>query len=310
MNILGKACELGQGAVVTVIGTHGSTPRHPGARMLVAADGTSSGTIGGGRVEYEVVQTARGVAGGAPATRVLHHLVRDLAMCCGGSMEFFIQPIAPSVSAFASVVKAQAERTPLVLVTPFDGTPTTTRPFTGGPTRPAIVDDRFIEPILPDPRLILFGCGHVARAVGPLAREVGFKVLVCDDGTTGAVDIAPSWAEAVLPTFEKSDVERALGPFGARDFLVVMTRDHAVDERIVTQLLPLVPSVAYVGVIGSRGKLGRFHKRLAARAPAGFEHWERVHGPIGLDIGAETPEEIAVSLIAELISVKNRVGAA
>src|SRR3954453_2208251 len=86
-----RALEAGRGvAIASVIGAHGSTPRHLGARMAVASDGQQWGTVGGGRIEQLVVEAAREVAGGAAPRVVRQHLVRDLAMCCGGSMEVAI----------------------------------------------------------------------------------------------------------------------------------------------------------------------------------------------------------------------------
>jgi xanthine dehydrogenase accessory factor len=311
VKIFARAVELlaaeQPAAVATVIATSGSTPRHPGARMLVPAEGDALGTIGGGRVELEVTQAARAVARGAAPVRVTHHLVRDLAMCCGGSMEFFIQPVAPSAKAFTEAARALAERKALVLLTPFDGTPARIEPYRPAMgRRPSLQDEAFVEPLLPAPRLILFGVGHVTRAIGPLAHNLGFEVVLCDDGQTGAIDGPHPFAERVIPSFEYTDIERTLRDFGDHDFVVITTRDHALDERILEQFLPIADRLGYLGVIGSRGKLGRFHKRLQAKQPRGFEHWHRVHGPIGLDIGAETPDEIAVSLLAELIQLKNQ----
>ena len=103
--------------------------------MAIAEDGRTWGTIGGGRVELEVVAAGREVAGGAPAVRVKHHLVRDLAMCCGGSMELAIGPAAPSREVIAEVVAARQRREPRVLITPLDGGPLRARPR--APARPA-----------------------------------------------------------------------------------------------------------------------------------------------------------------------------
>src|SRR4051794_24946798 len=92
-----NALRAGRGvALTTVVGTSGSTPRHPGARMAVDDAGASWGTIGGGRIELEVTAAAREVASGAAPRRVKHHLVRDLAMCCGGTMEVAIASAAAS----------------------------------------------------------------------------------------------------------------------------------------------------------------------------------------------------------------------
>src|SRR5262245_23210854 len=114
-----RALDGGHGvAIATVIGAHGSTPRHLGARMAVADDGRQWGRIGGGRIEALVVAAAREVAAGAPPRVVRHHLVRDLAMCCGGSMEVAITPGSPSRDAIAHLAMLDAVA---VLVTPGDG---------------------------------------------------------------------------------------------------------------------------------------------------------------------------------------------
>jgi xanthine dehydrogenase accessory factor len=101
---LRRARESGPQALATVVKTSGSVPRHAGAKMVVGADGNSFGTIGGGRVELEVARAGAEVAGGAPARIVRHHLVRDLAMCCGGSMEVLVQPVAASANAIEGAV--------------------------------------------------------------------------------------------------------------------------------------------------------------------------------------------------------------
>ena len=296
-------------ALVTVIHTSGSTPRHAGARMLVDDDGSGFGTIGGGRVELEVTQLAERVARGAPPARQRHHLVRDLAMCCGGTMEVYVQPVAPSAAAIERALALHAGRRPGRLITRLDGAPMEVEERAEhGERRPALEGDRFIEPIWPRDRVILFGLGHVARAVGRLLSQVDFDVVVCDDNDTGALDAAPAWAHRPVVSFELDDVAREVGPLGAGDYLVIMTRDHAVDQRILEQALTheALPQLSYLGVIGSRGKIGRFHKRLEAKGVATPERWSRVRAPIGLDIAAETPAEIAVSLAAELIALRNR----
>src|SRR3954470_15045049 len=130
-----RALQAGRGvAIASVIGAHGSTPRHLGARMVVASDGEQWGTIGGGRIEQLVADAAREVAGGAAARVVRQHLVRDLAMCCGGSMEVVVTPVAGSRDAIAEV--AGPGRPPRILVTPLDGSPLAVRPPAPGDPRP------------------------------------------------------------------------------------------------------------------------------------------------------------------------------
>ncbi|HWM87685.1 MAG TPA: XdhC family protein [Kofleriaceae bacterium] len=316
MQVLREALERararGPQALVTVIETSGSTPRHAGARMVVDAGGEIFGTIGGGRVEMEAIARGVAVAGGEPASRLRHHLVRDLAMCCGGTMEMYVQPVAPSTDALARALALLAARRAARLVIRLDGAPIEVEEATErGPLRPVIDGERFVEPVWPSDRVLLFGLGHVTRATGPVLAGLGFEVVVCDDNETGVLDEPPAWASRAVASFELSDVNRELGPLGAGDYLVIMTRDHGVDQRILEQALvhEALDRLAYLGLIGSRGKVGRFHKRLVAKGIATPERWALLRAPIGIDIAAETPAEIAISLAAELIQVRSRVSA-
>ena len=309
---LRRSRTAGPQALATVVKTSGSTPRHAGAKMVVAADGSSFGTIGGGRVELEVARAGAEVAGGAPPRIVRHHLVRDLAMCCGGSMEVLVQPVAPSADAIAGALDLAARRRPGILVSRLDGGGMSLEePPVHIGRRPALEGDRFAEPILPADRVVLFGLGHVARALGPVLAGLGFDLVVCDDDETGALAEVPAWAQHAVDSFDLPDVERAIGPLGLADYVIITTRDHAIDMRILEQALthPALPELAYLGLIGSRGKIGRFHKRLIAKGVASEERWSRLRAPIGLDIAAETPAEIAVSVAAELIRLRNAVPA-
>jgi xanthine dehydrogenase accessory factor len=140
-----------------------------------------------------------------------------------------------------------------------------------------------------------------------MAAQVGFDVVLCDDNDTGALDELgrPPWAGQVVESFDIRDIEADIGPVGPGDHALIMTRDHAVDQAILEALLPK-PSLTYLGLIGSRGKIGRFRKRIAAKGHFDESGWARLHAPIGLDIGAETPEEIAVAVVAELIATRRR----
>jgi xanthine dehydrogenase accessory factor len=229
-------------ALCTVVRTSGSTPRKAAARMLVTADGQVLGTIGGGRVEKEVTDAAVALlASGGGARLLRYHLTHELAMCCGGEMEVFV------------------------------------------------------EPLVPEPPLVICGSGHVARALLPVARSIGFAPIVVEE------------AEGLPPL---PDAERVLDSFDVRDwdvplddgtYAVIVTRDHAQDQALLEQLLQ--KDLAYLGLIGSRRKIEMFKNRIELRG-IDRARWERVHAPIGLDIGAQTPEEIAVAIAAELIQVR------
>jgi xanthine dehydrogenase accessory factor len=232
-----RACAL-----CTVVRTSGSTPRKAAARMLVTAEGQIVGTIGGGRVEKEVTDAAvELLAQGGGARLLRYHLTHELAMCCGGEMEVFV------------------------------------------------------EPLVPEPPLVICGSGHVAKALLPVVKSIGFAPVIVDD----LEDLPPLDAK-VIDSFDVRDWDV---PLGDGTWVVIVTRDHAQDQALLEQLV--VKDLAYLGLIGSRRKIEMFKQRLEAR---GVERarLDRVHAPIGLDIGAQTPEEIAVSIAAELIQVRAR----
>lgn len=306
-----RALDAGRGvAIASVVGASGSTPRHLGARMIVADDGTQHGTIGGGRIEQVTVEAALSVARGAPPHAIRQHLVRDLAMCCGGSMEIVLTPGGPSRDVIAQL--ANGLSAPATLVTPVDGEPLSLRPPAPGDPRAhraALADNALLERVGGGERAIVFGFGHVAKAVGPLLAQLGFDVVVCDDDETGALAQSPAWASKVVDSFDPADVERALGGFAPDDHVLIVTRDHAVDQQILEKLI-VRDDLAYLGMIGSRGKVGRFRKRLEAKGlladDAALARWNRMRAPIGLDLGSETPEEIAIAIAAELVALRRR----
>jgi xanthine dehydrogenase accessory factor len=284
-------------AIATVVGVSGSTPRHLGARLCVADDGTQWGTIGGGKIEQVVVEAAREVARGAEPRVVQKHLVRDLAMCCGGSMEIVVTPATRDVLAVTSGV----------LVTPIDGGPIVVRAARDDDPpahAPRVIDGALVERVGITERAILFGLGHVARALGPLLDRLGFGVIVCDDGDTGMTE-RPAWAERLVESFDVDEVARELGGFTRDDRVLIITRDHAIDQSLLEKLI-VRDEIGYLGMIGSRGKVGRFRKRLEAKGLYDDTRWAKLRAPIGIDIGAETPDEIAVAIAAELVALRRR----
>lgn len=305
-----RALDGGRGVVIAcVIGAHGSTPRHLGARMAVAEDGEQWGTVGGGKIEQRVASAAREVAAGAAPRVVRQHLVRDLAMCCGGAMEVVLTPAAGSRDAIEAVIGSRA---PKILATPIDGAPLSVRapqPGDPRPHHPIVTAGVLLERLGAAERAIVIGLGHVARHLGPLLAGLGFSVIVCDDGATGATDVGVAWAADTIESFDAAEIERRAGGFSVDDFVLIVTRDHAIDQRLLEQLIGH-DELGYLGMIGSRGKVGRFRKRLLARGlldgEVGAARWARLRAPIGLDIGAETPEEIAVAIAAELVAVRRR----
>jgi xanthine dehydrogenase accessory factor len=251
MNVFAAAAEAWRtgrrAAFATVIGEHGSTPRSSGARMLVYADGSSVGTIGGGRLEHEVVRLAVEVIRTGRPQRFDQHLVRDLGMCCGGRVEVWVEPLQVRV------------------------------PF------------------------VMFGAGHVAHALAPILVALDYDVTVVDDRP----ELARAERFAGCAVVSTDPVEYARGIEGHPDaHWLVVTHDHQIDQAVAEILLP--KNSAWIGLIGSKGKISRFLVRFAAAGldPALFH---KLRGPVGLDLGAETPAEIAVAIAAELVRVRRGV---
>lgn len=162
----------------------------------------------------------------------------------------------------------------------------------------------FMQKHSPAPRLIIFGAGHIGTALAHSAVGLGFEITVVDE--------RPEWADpqrlpASITVVEADPVEHLRAhPPRSDDRILVVTHDHGLDEDLIRHAAP--SEAAWVGLVGSRGKWARFRHRLSAR---GVEEaaLDRVRCPVGLDIGALTPEEIAVSVMAELIAHRRGVAA-
>ena len=160
--------------------------------------------------------------------------------------------------------------------------------------------DVYIEPIEPSPELYVVGAGHVGLHLARLAHDVGFQVHVVDDREKFAnAERFPSAAEIVVDDIPSWLTRSSIPPHA---YVVIVTRGHTNDLDALRALAPR--DLRYLGLIGSRAKVARIYDALVAeQMPA--ELLERVHAPIGLDIGAVTPQEIAVSILAELVAVKH-----
>jgi xanthine dehydrogenase accessory factor len=231
--------------VCTVVDSSGSVPQRAGAKVALAEDGRTFGTIGGGAVEQLVLDAARELMKTGGTRLMQSHLTHDLGMCCGGRITVFLETLEP------------------------------------------------LDPLL------IFGAGHVAKPLAALAHSLAFSVDV--------IDQRPEWANQDrfprahrLWVDEPRDVIDSLH-FDARSSICIVTHDHRMDQEVLEACLRRPHR--YLGVIGSRRKAATFRERLRGR---GFSEAE-VQGfscPMGLAIGAQTPEEIAVSICAELIAAR------
>lgn len=330
----GEPCALAR-----IIRQTGSAPRTVGTKLLVRADGRPAGTIGGGLLEHEVLRKAReAMASGRPAVLEVRLTGQDAAaseMLCGGNVDVLIEPLSSEDAGAACVFQALAEMTAQgrrgVLVTVLtEGRPSVLRSIvteTGrvagdaperfeaagvdlkrwaGSRRYALETGAhgsgplvFVEPFEPEAMLVLFGAGHISTFVARFARAVDFRVCVIDDREEFANPARFPDAERILvcPLTEAFD-RIAVTP---ATYLVIVTRGHIHDRDALRVALTTRP--AYLGMIGSRRKRDLIYAALMEEGVAA-DDLRRVHCPIGVSIGAETPQEIAVSIVAELIQAR------
>ena len=253
MRELITAIESGQPvAVATIVRRIGSSPRDVGARMLIYQDGTTSGTIGGGKFEYRVIQDGLEMFGRPEKGRLVQYRFSKqgehaIGMTCGGEAEVFIE----------------------LFHTPS--------------------------------RLLVFGGGHVGRELTRLAAGSNFLVTVIDDRP----DILEQYEGAINTHQSSNSYQGNLPDISPGDYIVIVTRSHESDLTVLQKYID--SDCSYLGMMGSRAKIARLFERLRQDGVSEAQ-LERVHAPIGADIGAEGPYEIAISILAELISVINRVG--
>jgi xanthine dehydrogenase accessory factor len=312
VNLWRAAAELARagtpGAIATVARVRGSTPVPSGTKMLVGGEGRLIGTVGGGCVEADVIGAALDAQARQRPALVTHHLNADLAgdlgLSCGGTVDIFVEPLLAD-DAYVRVLEAAADaesglvRTGIV----WDAGPVKSfEPLPAGAARgePATLtrDGRFVvERLTQPPRVFVFGAGHVGGAIARAASAAGFRVVVIDDRAEYADPARFEPGVAVLV----ADVEAALAryPLTAGDAAVIATRGHRNDALILERIA--TSPAGYVGLLGSRRKKAVVTKGLTAAGVAAGA-LKRVHVPVGLAIGAVTPEEIAVSVVAELIA--------
>jgi xanthine dehydrogenase accessory factor len=224
--------------------------------------------------------------------------------------------ITPGKDSRAALEQLAGSRLPRVLETPLDGGPLRVREVRAGDPpmhAPVVIGDALVERVGDHERVVMFGLGHVARVLGPMLHGLGFRVIACDDGDTGALETPPAWADEVIESFDAAEVERQVGGLGPDDYVLIITRDHPIDQQLLEGRVAR-DALGYLGMIGSRGKVGRFKKRLEAKGllegELGVARWAKLRAPIGLDIGAETLAEIAIAVAAELVAIRRRGRAA
>jgi xanthine dehydrogenase accessory factor len=321
--------------VATIFDKAGSAPRMAGAKMVVRPDGSIAGTIGGGRLEADAMRAAQGVLSARRSTLQAFDLTSaDVAgtdMICGGRGQILLDFVDATDEANRAVCQAvrealaRGEKAWLItalskdlarrqqclvrrdgsLAGRLDADRDFLRKLTAGPAKISIHADALggprylVEPIRRQTTAFIFGAGHVSQRIAPLAESVGFRTVVLDDRPEFASrERFPVPTElVVLPSF----AALPLAEVDEYSYLVIVTRGHLHDRTVLEQALGT--PAGYLGMIGSRRKSGAIFDALLAGGYSQVD-LDRVHAPIGVDILAETPEELAVSIVGEMIKVR------
>ncbi len=317
-------------ATATVVRTMGSSPRPVGAKMIVSATQSLAGSVSGGCVEGAVIEACQMVLHTGKA-RLLHFGVADEAawdvgLACGGEIDILVEPLSHYDSIRAAIIAEHPIATATIisgqhlgrklLVTP-DGV------TQGGLDDPALEErvksdaqillahaitkvveypdgmcSVLIESFAPPPRLFMLGGVHIAVSLDTLARVLGFHTVIVDPRSTFANRERFPYVHELLVAWPD---EALSGRLDARSALAVLTHDPKLDDPALR--VALNSPARYIGALGS----SKTHtKRLARLRHEGFtdEQLARIHGPIGLPIGGKRPEEIALSIIAQIVKVQ------
>jgi xanthine dehydrogenase accessory factor len=331
-------------SLATLITRVGSAPRGVGAKYLIKGDGTSVGSIGGGCVEAEVWQEAQKVMqrgeGGILHFELTSEQLAEGGLICGGNIDIFLEPLREGfLNIYKEAVRIKQKGGGAVLATLVSldgdfpkgegskllmktsgekvgfllgGAELEKRILSEGEVvlkekKPKVWvfshEDRklevLLEPVFSEPTVYIFGGGHVSEQLAPLAKRVHFKVVVMDDREMFANrERFPEADEVIVSEFERC-FDRLI--IDDSSYIVIVTRGHLYDSFVLEQAVK--SKARYIGMIGSKKKIRTLYQNLMEKGMK-KEILDRVHAPIGIDINSETPEEIAVSIVAELIKVR------
>ena len=303
MQLLTTAARLAaagqRAALATVVRISGSAYRRPGAKLLVTADGEMCGSVSGGCLEADVRENALHVMrDGKP--RLLHYdtgsddtTVWGLGMGCNGAVDVFVQPAAGDSSEIAAVLELLRGDRPFAISTVIEGSGLGARRVTIGET-PHPEPGVFVDTFVPPPRLFICGAGDDSIPLAATATDVGFRVTVLDHR---AGYLAPErFVSGVeLRTARPDDGFGTPSP-GADGFVVIKTHSLAHDRNWLRRALDT--EAGYIGLLGPRPRVERLIEEAGAAGS------DRVFGPVGLDLAAEGAEQIALSIVAELMAVR------
>lgn len=321
-------------ALATVIQTWGSSPRRAGAKMALTPDGNITGSVSGGCVEGAVFDTGIAVLK-SNRPQLLHFGVADetaweVGLACGGSIDIFVKPLDAEI--FSPLRSLLLDEKSAVLVTVLrgsdeilgremlvreDGTVAGTikeevneqvkdlarEALAGGASRRAMLNDDvevFVEVISPPPTLVAVGGVHITIALMALAKTLGYRTVVVDPRSSFGNETRFPHVDQLIQSWPQEAFQQI--PINRSTAVAMLTHDPKLDDPALKIALP--SAAFYVGALGSKTTQAKRRQRLLEEGLT-REQLDRLHGPIGLDIGAGTPEEIAISIMAEIVAARN-----
>ncbi|MFO0875924.1 MAG: XdhC family protein [Gemmataceae bacterium] len=341
---LNRTLQQGQPCVwCAVVETRGSTPQKAGAGMLVFPNGDQRGTLGGGCTEAEVKRRALAILADADHSACQPELLTfcldddygwDDGLICGGRMTMLVDPLASRQAddyhrqfqtllesgkgAVEAIVLAEGQEAPPGSRFLFDGSGRLVATRGRATSVPQAIVQHLPDlgrrptasahggvaylPFLPRITVFLVGGGHVGQAVAQLASQADFDVEVLDDRDQYVTPVRfPEARRRLVGDIGQQLAE--IGPTLTQDhYVLIVTRGHRHDEEALFHLAPT--RAGYIGMIGSKRKIRLIYEDLLARGIAAAD-LDRVHAPLGFDIGSQTVPEIAISIVAELIAARN-----
>jgi xanthine dehydrogenase accessory factor len=303
--------------LVTVVQTWGSAPRPPGALLAVRDDGVVSGSVSGGCIEDDLIARTKvsfnGGGVGTPALAkpalIAYGVTKEEAtrfgLPCGGTLRLVQEPLLDSAWVAQLLARTAAHELVARTLTLATGAVLLSSAVRGQALQ---FDGTTLTTVFgPQWRLLLIGAGQLSQAVAQMALMLDFEVLVCDPREEYAATLVAGVKGIRRVEGMPDDVVRELLP-DAHTAIVALTHDPKLDDMALLEALK--SSAFYVGALGSRRNQGVRKQRLAEHFDLSADELSRLHGPVGLALGARTPAEIAVSIVAEIVQVKNAVAGA
>ncbi|MDK9718367.1 MAG: XdhC family protein [Trichlorobacter sp.] len=299
LQILHEVAATGAGVLALIVERSGSAPRGVGAMLLLRPDGSCCGTVGGGSLEQQVVVALGQIRqDGHGVIRSFQLLPEQDGMPCGGSLTLLLAKLSTTaIPVFAAAAAALEAGNGCTLQVYLDDNGQAC--WSVDLPKPDAMQCYSI-PLQPVPELLICGAGHIGQALAPMAITVGFKVTVLDDRAEllGTDRFPASVTTVAVAGF---DCCLQCQQITTSTAVLIMTYGHQHDRTVLEQTL--VTQAGYIGMVGSRRKREELFGQLRA-VGVSDEDLLRVRCPVGLQIGAETPAEIAVSILAEMIAVR------